>query len=101
MKQKKAAFKSEIVDQLDSLSEKNPGEYWKLYNKLNDLDKQHKDNPISAAEWFSHFSKLMMSAQQNQTTEMDKQMDEAISEKTDVFFNGFLYYSARGVLRYI
>ncbi len=72
---------------MDSLSEKNPGEFWKLFDKLNDLDKQHKTNPIPAVEWFEHFSKLMTAAQDNHTTELTQEMDRAISENAGAVFN--------------
>lgn len=52
IKHKKEAYKSTILAQLDSLNENNPAEFWKLFNKLSEMDKQYKSNPIPAEESF-------------------------------------------------
>ena len=85
IRRKKTEFKNEIVEQLDTLSEHSPGEFWKLFT--NNFQKQGRDNPISASDWFLHFSKLMTSAQDNHITEMTKHMDKVISDSADRVFN--------------
>ena len=60
-RQLKRLSKQDIIRKLDTLSDVNPTEYWKLLNNLreNDKSKSANDSPIAASDFIDHFKNLL------------------------------------------
>ncbi len=87
LKTKKLSFRKNLVNQFDNLAENNQQEFWSLYNKLIDLDKQTKKNPIPPQQWVNHFSKLLDDGINRIPNELNDQMDSFLDENTNTIFN--------------
>ncbi|MES9993748.1 MAG: reverse transcriptase family protein [Candidatus Thiodiazotropha sp.] len=81
VKLKKKIFKQNILDQLNDVSERNPKEYWRLVRDLKELENQSSktNSPISPEEWIRHFSELLCSKNRENSSEMEKVINEMSS----------------------
>ncbi len=57
LKTKEKSYKEELLNSLSIASNKNPTEYWKLFNKLN-CRKPDTSLSIDEAAWFKYYEKL-------------------------------------------
>ena len=71
-------YEASILNQLETLQTNNPKTFWNLFNDLRDMEKSHKQNPIPADEWISHFKTLL-----NQPLHVDQHHQDTI----DTFLN--------------
>ena len=83
----KKNFKDNILNQMDHLNENNPQAFWDLYNKLVDLDKRTRINPISPDEWVNHFTNILSSTANKHQPELEYDMDQYINNNIDSVFN--------------
>ena len=63
LKSKRKTFLSNTIHSLENLQQRNPKQFWDIYNDLKELDKPRPPNPIPAEEWIAHFNKLLNKAQ--------------------------------------
>ena len=75
---KKKLYRLNIMCKLESLQEKHPRTFWKLFDKLKDLNSKTKSNPISSNEWVTYFSRLVNKSPQI-NLEHDKLMNGYIA----------------------
>lgn len=88
IKTTKSSFREKLLEQLETLSENNPQSFWSLYDKLIDLDKQQKSNPITPEEWVRHFTDLLLSTAVNQQqVDSTQYMQTYINENVNKVFN--------------
>jgi len=84
IKIKKNTYEASILNQLETLQTNNPKTFWNLFNDLRDMEKSHKQNPIPADEWISHFKTLL-----NQPLHVDQHhqdtIDAFLNENHDIF----------------
>ena len=73
VKAKKKVFRQSILDQLNSLEEKNPNQYWKLVAELKELESCPSSNSdcISAQDWINHFSRLLSNKNMENCSELE------------------------------
>jgi len=81
----RSAYKQNILNQMEGLSNVNPQEYWKLFDRLRELNSTAKTNQISTNEWFAHFSNLLNSVTGTINTSIESQWDKYIESNKDIF----------------
>ena len=59
VKRVKNDYESNLWKTLEGLNNRNPKAFWEMFNKFSELEKQHKQNPISAETWVEHFKSLL------------------------------------------
>ena len=80
-KLKSRQFRQEIINQLDTLYDNTPKEYWKLLDRLKskDLSNVENNDHISEKEWYEYFKQLNTELHDNPT--MDSLLSQLESEK--------------------
>jgi hypothetical protein len=71
LNRKKYAFRDNVFKMLDNVENNDPKKFWDIYNDLCDVKKSSGKNPISAREWWNHFSVLMNKNIRNIDTNFD------------------------------
>jgi hypothetical protein len=86
LRKTKRKYENQVLENLENLKTKNPQAFWKTFNDLKSLEKEHKVNPIPAEDWVSHFTSLM-----NKSLSINKgqdiQFDNYISQNINTVFN--------------
>lgn len=86
---KRSAFRQSILNRLDKLEGQNPNAFWKLFNKLRNMDKLNKScsqNPISCDQWVDHFNRLMNNVSSS-CLEHEASLNEYIDSNKSLIFN--------------
>jgi len=83
VKNKNKEFKQQILNQLETLQSSNPKEYWKLINKLREIDKDgtKKKNEPDFEALIKHYEEL------NENISNDQEGTESISKKIKLLEN--------------
>ena len=59
VKKAKNDYESNLWKTLEGLNNSNPKAFWEMFNKFSELEKQHKQNPISPETWVEQFKFLL------------------------------------------
>jgi hypothetical protein len=82
----KRKYQQQILNNLESMNNNNPRAFWETYKELHSLDAIHKENPIPAKDWITHFTSLMNKAVHSKSTE-DSTFDKYVNDNKDKIFN--------------
>ena len=77
-KAKRKSFRQNMLNDLESLHEDNPKQYWQLINELQGKHHDKSENVISPSDWMTHFKGL------NEVKQKFHDRIREISEKVDL-----------------
>lgn len=87
LKRKKIEFKNKLLNEMDYLHSRNPKEYWKIFDKLKNLDSTPKSCSVGIDPLVTYFESLLNKKYLSSDPTLDAHMDSFISENKNTIFN--------------